>query len=85
MLAVGLVLGGVWIVRTMMDLFGRQRAETCAAGDDDLARTAFLAYRGGLVVNLDHLATVEQRCAAYRAEHGVAPNHHNIFVNARSD
>lgn len=131
-LAVAMVLGGVWVVRTMMDLPGRQLAEICAngpwavgsitaaggadaaaddpdalapyttypaltamwlvdlrgaatgAGDDDLARTAFLAYRGGLVADLGHLETVEQRCADHRAEHAVPPNPRDVFANARN-
>jgi len=133
LLAVGMVVGGVWVVRTMMDVPGQQLAETCAggpwaigsitdaggpesaaddpdaltpytaypaltvmwlvelrgaatgAGDEDLARAAFMAYRGGLVADLDHLHTVERRCADHRDDHRVPPNPRDIFVNARSN
>ena len=132
-LAVAVVLGGVWVVRAMMDLPGRQLAETCAtgpwavgsitaaggagaaaddpdalapytsypaltamwladlrgaatgAGDQELARAAFLAYRGGLVADLDHLDTVERRCADHRDAHRVRPNPRDIFANAGSN
>jgi hypothetical protein len=132
-LAIVMVLGGVWVVRTLMDVPGQRLAETCArgpwavgsitaaggpdaaaddpnavapytaypaltgmwlsdlrghatgAGDDDLARSAFLAFRGGLVNNLEELHTVERRCVDHRNEHGVSPDPRPIFANAQRD
>jgi hypothetical protein len=60
--------------------FGYLRDAASRAGDRDLARTALSAERaqpGDLP--LDHLATIEQRCATYLTEAGVDPSPREWF------
>ncbi len=63
---------GIWLT----DL----RAHASGADRPELARQAFLVLRGGFIRNVDHLAAIEQACAAHLEATGTAPDPNSSFV-----